>query len=164
MPRIFIIMALILIAGAFGLWYTWDDGDGGTSTRRGRGGVQAKAILLINPQAFAAESPEAMDRIVRSYAEKLNEPGTIRRVLSSPLMQSIPPKLLNAVRASPRRYVSSAPTAGASFVEISIRGCGSADQAERLARAVAKAFILLQPAGSTGEPSPIILNRVVRTD
>ena len=163
MPKIFIIMALILIAGAFGLWYTWDDGDGGTSAHRG-GGVQAKAILLINPQAFADEPPEAMDSIVRSYAEKLNEPETMRRILSSPYMQTIPPKLLNAVRASPRRYVSSAPTAGASFVEISIRGCKSADQAERLARAFAKAFILLQPAGSTGEPSPIILTRVVRTD
>ncbi|KKK91359.1 hypothetical protein LCGC14_2713770 [marine sediment metagenome] len=90
MPKIFIIMALILIAGAFGLWYTWDDGDGGTSAHRG-GGVQAKAILLINPQAFADEPPEAMDSIVRSYAEKLNEPSRV---------------LADAVAATLRRYWS----------------------------------------------------------
>lgn len=189
MPKIFIIIIVLLILGGVGLWYfspggsenekppAWlensqqsaDSPPKKTSSDysdRSVKGSKARAILLINPQAF----PEGADvnKIAQEEAEWLNKPKTLQTLLRSPSCKNLPTDLLAEVQSYPNKYIQAKAAGNSSFIELDVQS-GSQDSAGQLARAIANAYIQYArannlPPNRTGQADAILLTRVVPLD
>ena len=189
MPKIFIIIIVVLILGGVGLWYfapgerenekkpSWletsqqsaDSPAQKTSNNYSARKIKsskARAILLINPQAF----PEGADvnKITQAEVEWLNKTETLQTLLRSPACKSLPGDLLAEIQSQPNKYIQARAAGNSSFIELDVQS-GSQNLAGQLAKAIANAYIGYArannlPPGKTAQAKAILLTRVVPLD
>ncbi len=193
MPKIFIVIIVLLVLAGVGLWYfgpgqgennkatpnaahpnTAQPAAGGTNqTPRVQKisnmqvkGKKARAIMLINPQAF----PEIADvnEIAKSEAKNLNQPAILQKLLQSTACDNLPADLLAELRQKPSQYIQANAAANSSFIELDVQS-GSYDSAGQLAQALATAYIEYAkannlPQDTLSQADAILLIRVVPLD